>query len=102
MSLAESAGWDITVAPTLDDVLRNTKVVGSAITSQVDLSSAELDLSGVHIIDDSQPGAFAMEQVHELGGTLQWVVGADNSANGVFTRSDGFTYGTDGLAKTGL
>jgi hypothetical protein len=79
----------------IQHVLENSKIAVSAITSIVDLKSEypDLNLDGVTIVDDSQPGAFSREDVEEKGGKLVWVVGKDMSPDGRTTRMGGYLFG---------
>lgn len=60
------------------EVLRDSEVIISAVTSHIDVEALGLtaeDLDGKLIIDDSQPCSFTPEQVEKLGGTVAWVIG---------------------------
>jgi len=91
---------DIEPAESLADLLAHSTVVASAITSTVDLDEIGSDLAGLVIIDDSQPGAFSASQVAAAGGTLNWVIGSDDTVDSALTRTGDFTYGAEGVTST--
>ncbi len=76
------------VAKEIVDLLRRSDVVISAITEFVDLSNVDIDLSGVKIIDDSEPRCFSPEQVASLGGKMTGVIGRDTKGIAVLKSYD--------------
>ncbi len=90
----------VNIADSVQDVLRGSNVVISALTSPVDLSGVPRSVvEGTIIIDDSQPGAFSREQVHDLGGRLLWVVGRSNNG---FSRSSNLNFGGTVMSERDL
>lgn len=90
-------GKKVAVAENAMEVLRDTNIILTAVTGNIDLNDKEykdLDLTGKVIIDDSQPGCFDAAQVEARGGKLVWVVGED-ATNSKFITRDG--YYTDGV-----
>lgn len=81
-------------------LLRSANIIVAATNASIDLDALEessgerIDLSGVVIIDDSQPGCFERSQVEERGGKLVWVVGQDNSSQKVLERLGGYSFGS--------
>lgn len=68
-------------ASSIAEVIRNSEVIISAVTSHIDVEELGLtaeDLEGKLIIDDSQPCSFTPEQVEKLGGTVAWVIGRNS------------------------
>jgi len=91
----DDIGKEYTISNTVLDLLNNSDVIVSAITSPVDLDKIDpdhkLDLTGKLIIDDSQPGMFNRDQVEKRGGTLVWVIAHDTQ--GVVQRKQ-YSYDT--------
>ena len=60
----------------------------------------KVSFEGVHIIDDSQPGAFSPDDVLSRGGRVEWPIGVDTSS----LRSgaqESFKYGGEGESHSG-
>ncbi|MFV0259237.1 MAG: NAD(P)-binding domain-containing protein [Acidimicrobiales bacterium] len=51
------------------------------------------------VIDDSQPAALSPSAATRAGLDLEWVVGRDTSPQRPLERTNGYRYGTDGLAS---
>lgn len=83
------------IASSNKELLENCDIIVSAITSSIDISG--MNLKGKVIIDDSQPGSFAREQVQAAGAEVIWVVGHDNSDDSFVTRRQQYSYGPHGL-----
>jgi hypothetical protein len=88
-------GKKLEVANSNRELIDNSELIVSAITSSINLKN--VDLAGKVIVDDSQPGSFSREQVQECGGELIWVVGEDSSKESFVTRRQGYSYGKNGL-----
>lgn len=70
-------------------VIESCEVTICAAAAQFNLDSEDLinvDLNGVFIIDDSQPGAFSPDQVRARGGEVVWPVGLDQTIGKLGTR----------------
>lgn len=94
----------IAVADSAQEVFRDTSIILSALTGEIDLSSREyrdVDLVDKVIVDDSQPACFKRTQVESKGGHLIWVVGEDGSEtkfmtrDGLYTGGVGYNYGDE-------
>ena len=74
--LVKNLGADrVAPAMNLDSALASANIVVSAVTKSISLGNTGVDLSEKLVIDDSQPGAFAREEIEKLNGELTWVVG---------------------------
>jgi predicted amino acid dehydrogenase len=81
LAALETEAGAISATASAIDLITQSDIVVSAITSRIDLIEAmapdaanNKPLAGTVIIDDSQPFAFVPEQVAALGGQLTWVV----------------------------
>lgn len=90
----------VTVASSNDDVLNQSGVTFSAVTSPISVGQG-VDLTGKLIIDDSQPGSFSEQDVRAHGGAVIWVVGHDSSPSRFLTRHSGYRFGEEGLLHHG-
>lgn len=98
--VAETIG--AAAADSIEQVLNESDYVLSAVSTPIDIDQLQLEpgaLEGKLIIDDSQPGAFNLEQVQKAGATLLWVVGTDKTGN--FVRND-YTYGDTLVGREAL
>lgn len=87
----------VAIAGSVADVLMRNKVIVSAITEKIDLNDRlyrDIDLDGVLVIDDGQPGSFDRDQLEARGGKLLWVAGKDASPTGFMTKDGYYTNGT--------
>lgn len=82
-------------------VVSEREAIISAVTTSFDLDEGGwpfVDFEGKFILDDSQPGCFNPSQVGLRGATLAWVMGRDNTADGLVSLSS-FEYGSTGPAS---
>lgn len=93
--MLKKIGIELEIARSNKQLLEQSHLIISAITSKIDVSG--VDLVGKIIVDDSQPGSFDKQQVVENGGELVWVVGRDTSKEKFITRRSGYSFGPNGF-----
>ncbi|MDO8335688.1 MAG: hypothetical protein Q7T74_02800 [Candidatus Saccharibacteria bacterium] len=85
------------------DAINDRSATVAAVAARFDLTDPSwlgADLDGAWIVDDSQPGAFSLQQVEERGGHVVWPIGLDETKNGIGTLLN-FEYGEKDELKTG-
>lgn len=85
------------------DAINGRNATIAAVAARFDLTDPSwsgVDLDGAWIIDDSQPGAFSLQQVEAGGGHVVWPIGLDETKEGLGTLLN-FEYGERDKPKTG-
>lgn len=82
------------------EVIENSDIIVSALSGRVDLRSLGIRLDGKAIIDDTQPPAFDLDQLLELGGLEAWPIGENPDGN-VIRHETTWQYG-ESLLPGGL
>lgn len=84
---------NVTEAQSDVELIRDSRVIISAIVGQVSVSSCDElnDLRRKLFVDDSQPGSFSAEEIESRGGVLAWVIGKDETGR---IRRSGYDYGS--------
>ena len=86
----------------IDSINGCNATIGAA-AARFDLNSPEwqgAEIDGAWIVDDSQPGAFPLQQVEERGGHVVWPIGIDKTKYGLGTLLS-FEYGEREALRTG-
>ena len=94
--MAKNAGLEnpkFALSSSEKDLIDNSEVIVSAITSELDPEALGITtMEGKIYVDDSQPGSLDPAKARALGGTLLWVIGSDSQGDTVTRR--GYDYAT--------
>lgn len=82
---------DVLVRRNAGEVIKEANITVSAVTT--DFMLPEGDYAGKAIVEDSMPSHVPQEFFESRGGMVAWVIGQDDSRDGILTPLGGYTYG---------
>lgn len=91
----------VEILTTSDQIARRTKTIVSALEGSINLDAPgwkDVDLEGLKIIEDTVPPAFDLAQLKKRGGEMLFVIGEDNTEDGLLT-GEGFKSGGSSFAE---
>lgn len=91
---------DINIVNEDHELADSAKTLVSAVTGSVNLNESgwgDKDLEGLTVIDDSVPNAFNVPDIESRGGKLLFVIGQDETKDGLIT-GEGFMSGGQSFA----
>lgn len=94
---------NITFSTNNTDAINGRNATVSAAATRFDLKDEawqNADFNGAWIVDDSQPGAFSLQQVEAAGGNVVWPIGLDLT-DGQLGTLEKFEYGNSEQLRTG-